>query len=76
MAAAGLVTGWVLWEIAGRFRKRCARIMSISLDLVLPATGRQRELFERLHQKLETGSVAEQRQVLQALIVKRNAWAG
>lgn len=73
MAAAGLVTVVVLWEITGRFRKRCARIMSTSLDLVLPATGRQRELYERLQQKLETGSVAEQRQVLHALTVKHNA---
>ena len=70
MAAAGLITGLVLWEIAGRFQKRYARIMSVSLDLVLPATGRQRELYERLQQKLETGSVAEQRQVLQTLVVK------
>jgi hypothetical protein len=69
MAAAGLITGVVLWEIAGRFRKRYTRIMSTSLDLVLPATGRQGELYERLLDKLETGSVAEQRQVLQELAV-------
>ena len=75
MAAAGLVTGVVLREIAGRFRKRYASIMGTSLDLVLPATGRQRERDERLHQKPETGSVAEQRQVLQAPTVKRNARA-
>ena len=68
MAAAGLIAGVVLWEITGRSRKRYARIMSTSLDLVLPATGRQRELYERLRNKLETGSVAEQRQVLQALL--------
>ena len=73
MAAAGLIAGLVLWEIAGRFRKRCARIISTSLDLVLPAAGRQRERYERLQQKLETGSVAEQRQVLQALVVKPDA---
>ena len=67
MAAAGLITGVVIWEIAGRFRKRYSRIMSTSLGLALPATGRQRELYQHLQQKLETGSIAEQRQVLQAL---------
>ena len=75
MAAAGLITGVIVRETAGRFRKRYARIMSTSHDLVLPAAGRQRERYERLQQKLETGSVAEQRQVLQALTVKCNARA-
>ena len=73
MAAAGLITGVIVRETAGRFRKRYARIMSTSHDLVLPAAGRQRERYERLQQKLETGSVAEQRQVLQALTVKPDA---
>lgn len=67
LAAAGLITGLVLWEIAGRARKHYTRIMSSSLELVLPASGWQRERFERLRKQLETGSVAEQVLVLQAL---------
>jgi hypothetical protein len=42
--------------------------MSTSLDLVLPASGVQRELYEHLHQQLETGSRAQQQRVLQCLV--------
>jgi len=72
LVAAALITGVVLREIAGRTQKRYARIMSTSLNLVLPASGRQRELYERLQQHLETGSATEQRQVLQALVAQCN----
>jgi len=72
LAAAGLFAGVVLWEIAGRSRRHLARIMSTSLGLALPAGGRQRELYERLQQQLETGSVAEQNRVLQALVAQRS----
>lgn len=41
--------------------------MSTSLDLVLPAHVTQRECYQRLQQRLETGPPAEQRQVLQSL---------
>jgi hypothetical protein len=41
--------------------------MSISLGLVLPARGRQRELYEQLQGRLETGSTRQQQQVLQSL---------
>lgn len=71
MAAAGLMAGVVLWETAGRSRRHVARIMSTSLDLALPAGGRQRELYDRLQQQLETGSLAEQNRVLHALIAQR-----
>ena len=64
---AGLIAGVVLWEIAGRSRKHCARVMSTSLDLVLPARGTRREHYQHLQQQLETGPPAEQRQVLQSL---------
>jgi hypothetical protein len=75
LVVAGLMTGVVLWEITGRTQKRYARIMSTSLDLILPAGGRQRELYERLQQQLETGSVAERHQVLQTLLAQRDTRA-
>ena len=49
--------------------------MSTSLNLILPAGGRQRELYERLQQQLETGSVAERHQVLQTLLAQRDTRA-
>jgi len=75
LVVAGLMTGVVLWEITGRTQKRYARIMSTSLNLILPAGGRQRELYERLQQQLETGSVAERHQVLQTLLAQRDTRA-
>ena len=42
-------------------------IMSISLGLVLPARGKQRELYKQLKSRLETGSATERQQVLQSL---------
>jgi len=73
LAAAGLVTAAVLWEVAGHSRKHHARIMSTSLDLVLPPHGIQRERYTRLQQRLETGSRAEQRRILQSLVVRHHA---
>lgn len=73
LAAAGLIAGVVFWEIAGHSRRHFTRIMSTSLGLVLPASGRQRELYERLQHQLETGSVTEQNRVLQALVAQRNS---
>jgi hypothetical protein len=75
LVAAGLVTGVVFWEITGRTQKRYAGILSTSLNLILPASGRQRELYERLQQQLETGSVAEQHQIVQALLAQRDTRA-
>jgi hypothetical protein len=68
LCALGLVIGMAVWEISGRTRKRYVSIMSTSLDLVLPASGVQRELYEHLHQQLETGSRAQQQRVLQCLV--------
>jgi hypothetical protein len=69
ITAAGSVAAAVLREIAGYTRRRYARIMSTSLDLVLPARGPRRECYERLQQRLEHASPAEQRELLRALFV-------
>jgi hypothetical protein len=68
LAAAGLMIGVVVWELSGRTQKKHAEIMSRSLDLVLPAKGRQRECYVRGQNIIETGSRAEQEQVLQGLL--------
>jgi hypothetical protein len=70
LCALSLVIGMAVWEISGRTRKHYVRIMSTSLDLVLPASGVQRERYERLHQQLETGSRAQQQRILQCLVAK------
>jgi hypothetical protein len=67
VSAAVLLAAVALREITGRTRKRYNSIMSISLGLVLPARGRQRELYEQLQGRLETGSTRQQQQVLQSL---------
>jgi len=68
LSAAALVIALVVWELGAHSRKHYARIISASLDLVLPESGRQRELYERLRERLENGSVAERCQVLRALV--------
>jgi hypothetical protein len=70
LSAAGLLLAVVCWEVAGRSRKHYAGIMSTTLDLALPESGARRELYERLHLQLETGSRAAQQRVLQALLVQ------
>jgi len=70
LAAAGLFAAVVCWELAGRSRRHYARIMSTALDLVLPGNGARRDLYERLHLQLETGSRAAQQRVLQALLAQ------
>lgn len=67
LAAVVLLSAAVLWEMTGRTRKRYNNIMSISLGLVLPTRGKQRELYKQLKNRLETGSTREQQQVLQSL---------
>jgi hypothetical protein len=70
LSAAGLLVAVVCWELAGRSRRHQARVMSTSLNLALPASGERRDLYERLHPQLETGSRAEQQQVLQVLFAQ------
>jgi len=70
LSAAGLLFAVVCWELAGRSRRHHARIMSTSLNLALPARGERRDLYERLHPQLETGSRAEQQRVLQMLFAQ------
>jgi hypothetical protein len=70
VSAAGLLVAVVCWELAGRSRRHHARVMSTSLNLVLPATGARRDLYQRLHPRLETGSRAEQQRVLQLLLLQ------
>jgi hypothetical protein len=65
--AYGLVFGAVCWELAGRTRKRHARILGTSLDLVLPPGGAQRECFERLRQRLETGTRTDRDRIIRML---------
>jgi hypothetical protein len=67
LSATVLLTALVLWEITGRTRKRTNTIMRISLGLVLPARGKQRELYEQLQSRFESGSATERQQVLQSL---------
>jgi hypothetical protein len=68
LCALGLVIGAALWEISGRTRKHYFRVMSTSLDLVLPASGMQRDRYERLHQRFETGSWRQRQRVLKCLV--------
>jgi hypothetical protein len=68
LLAAGVLAGAIVWELAGRTRRRYAGVMSNSLDLVLPATGAQREVYARERRLIERGSRAEQEQVLQHLL--------
>jgi hypothetical protein len=67
LLAAGILAGVTLLELVWRMQRNYARIMSSSLDLVLPLTGAQRMLYAKLHRQLETGSLAEQEQVLHHL---------
>jgi hypothetical protein len=68
ITAAGALVAVLLREIAGCTRRRYARNMSTALDLVLPAQGPRRECYQRLQPRLERGTPAERRQVLQALV--------
>lgn len=66
--AAGLVAGAAIRELAGRMRKNRAVVMSHTLDLVLPAQGARRELYERTRQRLESGSRIEQLRIVRQLL--------
>ena len=68
LLAAAVLAGVTLLELAWRMRRNYARIMSSSLDLVLPASGVQRLLYNKYHRQLESGSRAEQEQVLRELL--------
>jgi len=70
LSAAGLLVAVVCWELAGRSRRHHARVMSTSLDLVLPATGARRERYAGLRHELESGSRAAQQRILDALFVQ------
>jgi len=67
LLVAGILAGVSLLELVWRMQRNYARIMSSSLDLVLPATGVQRRLYASLYLQLESGSLAEQEQVLRHL---------
>ena len=67
LLVAALLAGVTLLELTWRTRRNYARIMSSSINLVLPASGVQRLLYKKLHRQLETGSLAEQEQVLRHL---------
>jgi hypothetical protein len=67
LSAAVLLIAIVLREIAGRTRKRYNSVMSLSLNLVLPTHGKQREFYEQMQSRFETGSTTEQQQLLQSL---------
>jgi hypothetical protein len=71
--AAGILAGGVVWELAGRTRRNIARVMSSSLDLVLPPNGAQRELYTRQRERLETGLRTEQKRVLRQLLPQNRA---
>jgi len=71
LLVAVILAGMALMELAWRMRRNYARIISSSLDLVLPVTGAQRMLYDKLQRKLESGSVAEQERVLHQIIHAR-----
>jgi MFS family permease len=73
--AVGILACGVIWELAGRTRRNIARVLSRSLDLVLPPTGAQRELYTRERERLETGLRPDQEQVLRLLLLQ-NRTAG
>ena len=68
VAAVCLLAGAVARELSGRMWKNRGMVMSQSLDLVLPAHGRRREIYESTHQLLETGSRAERDSALHRLL--------
>jgi hypothetical protein len=67
LSAVILLTALVLREITGHTRKRYNTLLRLSLGLVLPTRGRQRELYEQLQGRFESGTATEQQQVLQSL---------
>jgi hypothetical protein len=67
LSAAGILVGMTIWELAWRTQRNIARVLSRSLDLVLPANGVQREIYLSQHRMIEYGSPAEQEQVLRRL---------
>jgi hypothetical protein len=70
---AGTLAGGVVWELAGRTRRNIARVMSSSLDLVLPPDGAQRELYTRQRERLEAGLRDDQERVLRELLPQSRA---
>jgi len=71
--AACILAGGAVWELSGRTRRNIARVMSSSLDRVLPASGAQRELYARERGRLETGTPTEQARVLRQLLSQNRA---
>jgi hypothetical protein len=71
--AAGTLAGGVVWELSGRTRSRIARVMSTSLDMTLPPSGAQRDLYTRQRERLETGLRTEQERVLRELLLESRA---
>jgi len=67
LLVAGILAGVTLWELVWRTQRNHASVMSDALDLVLPANGVQREIYLSQRRLLESGSPAEQEQVLQHL---------
>ena len=67
LLAVVILAGVTVWEFAWRSRRNFARVMSISLDLALPRNGARRELYASRRRLLESGSPAEQEQVLHRL---------
>ena len=73
---AACILAWaVVWELSGRTRRNIARMISSSLDRILPANGAQRELYVRERRRLETGSRTERERVLRQLL-QQNRTAG
>ncbi|MGD2136747.1 MAG: hypothetical protein PVF08_00715 [Gammaproteobacteria bacterium] len=68
VAATGVLAAATVRELSGRFHTRRGIVMSRSLDLVLPASGRRRAEYERSHHLLESGSRAERNTVLRCLL--------
>jgi hypothetical protein len=67
LMAIGILAGATVWQFAWRTQRNYVRAMSISLDLVLPENGVQRKIYANRRRQLESGSAAEQGQVLHHL---------
>jgi hypothetical protein len=67
LMAAGILAGATVWQLVWRTQRNYVRTMSSSLDLVLPANGAQRKIYANRRRQLESGSPAEQGQVLRHL---------
>jgi hypothetical protein len=76
MAIATVLTGAAIWEGVDRAQRRYARVLSESLDMVLPASGRQREVYDHNRERIESGTQQVRDRALREVITSQAAGAG